>query len=439
MNRSQLYITVVMMLSVCGGPRAADHKTTAEGILSRTGKSVQPDSASPKSSLPPGVDLQQPLSPDDAVGIAIWNNPQLRADLATLGLAEADLVDAGLLRNPRLDLLVPVGAKPFELLLNFPIEVFWQRPRRIAASQQALDQLAQSLIQNGLNTARDARWAHADVVQALDRAAVAKQSAELRQRVSKLTEARLRAGDISELETIAAKTESASAEEQRLRFEHDVHVATGRLRATLGFSAERPELRVKPLAATPEVPPPIDSLLEKALAARPDLRAAEMAIAVAAKRAKWERSRILLLSAQLSSKEVGANGVLTGPGVGVELPVFSHNQGLVARAEAEVELASRQYVALKQRVALEVAETRAQLLQAVDALKAVREQVLPPLQRAVALAEDQYRKGDVAYLFVLEQNRGLIDAQLRVVDSEAAIRRAQAQLERSVGSRYDFK
>jgi len=428
-----------MMLSVCGGPRAADHKTTAEGILSRTGKSVQPDTASPKSSLPPGVDLQQPLSSDDAVGIAIWNNPQLRVDLATLGLAEADLVDAGLLRNPRLDMLLPVGAKPFELLLNFPIEVFWQRPRRIEASQQALDQLAQSLIQNGLNTARDARWAHSDMVQAVERAVVAKHSTELRQRVSQLTEVRLRAGDISELETIAAKTESASAEEQRIRFEHDVHVATERLRATLGFSAERPELRVKSLAATTEAPPPIHSLLEKAMAARPDLRAAEMAIGVATKRAKWERSRILLLSAQLSSKEVGANGVLTGPGVSVELPVFSHNQGLVARAEAEVELASRQYVALKQRVALEVAETRAQLVQALDALKAVREQVLPPLQRAVALAEDQYRKGDVAYLFVLEQNRGLIDAQLRVVDSEAAIRRAQAQLERSVGSRYDFK
>ena len=107
----------------------------------------------------------------------------------------------------------------------------------------------------------------------------------------------------------------------------------------------------------------------------------------------------------------------------------------MARAEAEVELASRQYVALKQRVALEVAEAREQLVQALDALNAVREQVLPPLRRAVALAEEQYKKGDVAYLFVLEQNRGLVDAQLRVVDSEAAIRRAQAQLERSVGSR----
>ena len=119
------------------------------------------------------------------------------------------------------------------------------------------------------------------MVQAVERAVVAKQSAELRQRVSKLTEARLRAGDISELETIAAKTESASAEEQHLRFEHDVQIATERLRATLGVLTERPDLRVKPLAATTEAPPPIDALLEKAMAARPDLRAAEMAIAVA--------------------------------------------------------------------------------------------------------------------------------------------------------------
>ena len=436
MNRSLLWIAAAMMLSCCASSKAANHKKTAEGILSRTGKSVQPRSGEAKSSLPPGVSLDQPLSSDDAVGIAVWNNPQLRADLATIGLAEADLIDAGLLRNPRLDMLMPVGAKPFELLLSLPVEMFWQRPRRIAASQQALDQLAQSLIQNGLNTARDARWAHADVVQAMERTAVAKQSAELRERVSQLTEVRLRAGDIGELETIAAKTEAASAAEQFVRFEHDVQLATERLRATLGFSAERPSLRVDLLPPKTEVPPPIETLLEKAMGARPDLRAAELAIATATKRAKWERSRILLLSAQLSSKEVGTNGVLTGPGASLELPVFNRNQGLIARADAEAELASRQYLALKQRVAFEVAEAREQLVQALDALKTVREQVLPPLRRAVALAEDQYKKGDVAYLLVLEQNRGLVDAQLRVVDSEAAIRRAQAQLERSVGSRF---
>ena len=115
MNKNLLFIAMAMMLFRLCRPRAATHKTTAEGILGRTGSAVHPDTPEARSSsLPPGVNLDQPLSPDDAVGIAIWNNPQLRADLATLGLAEADLVDAGLLRNPRLDMLMPVGAKPPE-------------------------------------------------------------------------------------------------------------------------------------------------------------------------------------------------------------------------------------------------------------------------------------------------------------------------------------
>jgi outer membrane protein TolC len=152
-------------------------------------------------------------------------------------------------------------------------------------------------------------------------------------------------------------------------------------------------------------------------------------------RAGWERSRIVLLSASLSSKEVGANGVLSGPGISAELPIFHHNQGLVTRADRDVEVASRRYLALKQRVAFEVTEAREQLLQAQQALAGTREAVLAPLRRGAGLAEEQYRSGDVSYLFVLENTRGLLDAQLRVSDLEAAVRRAQAQLERSVGTR----
>jgi hypothetical protein len=144
MNRGTPLLVLIVFLGGCSAPKVPPTTTTADGILSRTGKPVQPRSADFKSSLPPGVALDQPLTSDDATGIALWNNPQLRADLATLGLAESDLIDAGLMRNPRLDMLIPVGAKPFELLLNFPIEAFIQRPHRIAASQQALDQLAQS-------------------------------------------------------------------------------------------------------------------------------------------------------------------------------------------------------------------------------------------------------------------------------------------------------
>ena len=434
--RISVLLVVLVALGGCANRGTAVSATTGQEILIRTGHPIPPlDPGAEKSELPQGIQLGRPLSSDDAAAIALWNNPQLMVDLASLGVAEADLIEAGLLRNPRLDMLFPVGAKPFELLLTLPLDAFWQRPKRVAAAQRAYEQLAQSLIQNGLDTARDARWAHADLVHARQREAVAREAATLRQRISQLTGARLRAGDISELDAVAATVEAGSAQEQLARFEHDATLATERLRFTLGLALDRRAMEVTADEVSLTPPSPLDALLEKALAARPDLRAAELAVAAATQRAGWERSRVVLLSATLSSKEVGANGILSGPGISAELPIFHHNQGLIARADREVEAASRRYLALKQRVAFEVSEAREQLVQAQQALGRTREEILAPLRRGAALAEEQYQSGDVSYLFVLENTRGLLDTQLRVSDLEVVVRRARAQLERSVGTR----
>lgn len=44
--------------------------------------------------------LTQPLTADSSVEIALLNSPDLRVRLAELGVAEADLVQAGRLHNP---------------------------------------------------------------------------------------------------------------------------------------------------------------------------------------------------------------------------------------------------------------------------------------------------------------------------------------------------
>lgn len=423
----------VLLCGACAARRVSPEVATWDGVVQRTGKLLAPRVTQPQSPAPPGLDLGQPLSAEDAAAVALWNNPRLRADLASLGLAEADRLDAVLVRNPRLDMLIPVGAKPFELLLQLPTETFFQRPRPLAAAQQALDQLAQSLIQNALDVARDARWAHADLAQVLARVDWAKRSLKLRERLNELTMARLRAGDISALEAVSAEAEVRAAREQVERFEHDLSIAEERLRAILGLKRGPLQIRVTPPTAQP--PADLSTLLEKAMAFRPDLRAAELAVGAAAQRARWERSRVLWLAAQLSSKEVGSLGLLSGPGFNVELPLFHRNQGLIARAEAEVELASRSYLAAKQRVMLEVAEAREQLLQAQDSLKRLQQELVPTLERAVSLAQTQYQRGEAPFLLILEQTRARMDAELRIIDAEAAVRKAEAQLERSVGSK----
>jgi len=432
--KAMTVLFVALNLHAADQPPVGAMQTIGE-IRSRTGLPLPDNPSGPQPRFPPGIQLANPLSADEAAEVALWNNPQLWADLATLGIARGDLIDAGLLRNPRLDILFPVGAKPFELLLNFPVEVFWQRKRRVEASQAAYDQLAKSLVQNGLNTVRDARVAHADLVLAVRREKAAEEAAKLRERIAELTGVRLRAGDISELDGMAARTEAASSREQWIRLQHDSLLAVERFRLALGLALDRPA--VGAAGAPPDLtPPPVASdLLSTALVARPDLRAAELAIAAATKRARWERSRLALVAGQLSSKGIGTNGILTGPGLSAEIPIFHRNQGLIARADAEVEVASRQYLSVKQRVAFEVHESRELLVQAQEALRRLRDEVVPPLRRITELADDQYQKGDVAYLFVLEQSRGLVDAELRLADAEAAVSRARAQLERSVGTK----
>src|ERR1700754_2155795 len=122
--------------------------------------------------IPPGVALSDGLSEDEAVAIALWNNAVFHNDLAALGIARADLIEAGLLRNPLLSLLLPLTMSQLEATITFPAEVFFQRPRRVAAAKAELERVAQSLEQNALNLVRDVRVAYSDLLLARNRARV---------------------------------------------------------------------------------------------------------------------------------------------------------------------------------------------------------------------------------------------------------------------------
>jgi len=116
------------------------------------------------------------------VAIALWNNTALETALTSLGLARADLIDAGTLRNFNLQMLLPVGPKPFEMLIQAPIEAIWQRPRRMAAAKLNLEQAIQGLIAGGMTLTKDVRLAHAALEMSEKGAAVAANAAKLSDR-----------------------------------------------------------------------------------------------------------------------------------------------------------------------------------------------------------------------------------------------------------------
>ncbi len=423
-------------LAGCAGPRADLTGVSAE-LKQRTGIGMTATEPG-KIVVPADVSLEDGLTEAEAVTLAVWNNALFRETLADLGLSHADLVQAGMLPNPTLSMLIPVGAKPFEMTLKYPFEILWLRPRRVAAAKLDYERASQRLVQSGLDLIRDTRVAFADVTLANERLRLAEETLSLNQRIGQLSQARLRAGDASELETGQADSDTLQAREQVSRLRQDARISHERLRHQLGLGlgqwTERVEASWLPLQTNREV----EACLTNALAARPDLRAAEIGLEAAGKRIGLANAETFTLAAGINGKDIGSGAAkefLVGPSLDLALPVLNQNQGGVAQARAKFEKAARQYFTVRARIVLEVREAHTRLAQAQESHDLWRGKILPPLEESVRQAEKAYEAGNVSYLFVLDTSRKLADARLKAAVVASDVRRATAELERSVGQR----
>lgn len=430
---SRFPITLLALSLTACTPQSMGLNDVANDLEQRTGQHFA-ETGTDETAWPDNISLNDGLSDDELVSLALWNNPAFRATLADLGLSRADLVQAGMLPNPTLSMLMPFGAKPLEMTLIYPLEIFWLRPQRIETAKLDVEQTAHRLVQTGLDLIRDVRVAHAELTLAKERLKLAHSSVTLNQNIAELTHARLRAGDASELEVTNAQVDALQAQEQQGRFRHDCEIAKERLRNLAGLSLEQWPENISAEKLPDSNKFDAEKLLTEALNARPDLRAAEINVESAGERIGLAKAEVFKLTASLNAKQV--NGpLLAGPGLDVTLPIVNQNQGGIAQAQARFDKAASQYVATRQRIALDVREAHARLQQASESLKQWQQTILPPLQTAIQDAENAYAAGNVTYLFVLETQRRWLDAQLKTAQAAADLRRARAELERSVGQR----
>jgi len=424
-------LAIVVATAQIGGQSVSDQ------VRQRTGFDLAPSiSEAPATfSLPPGVTSTEQLSARDAVAIALWNNADLQADLAALDVSRTELTEAALFKNPSFSTLFAVGPKPFEFLLAWPIEELWQRKQRVKAAQLNVDSVATGLVQNGLNLIRDVRLAYTDLWFAESRARILQDSSDLRGRIAAFAQKRRDAGDGTGLDVSLARADSQSNAELARMSLADVEVIRAHLRYLLGLrQQDRPlSITVQP-SAPPQPLPPISVLFETAASNRPDLRAAEISVQAAAEKAKWERSQVLaMLAPTLSIKEVGTDGLRAGPGLNMEIPILSRNQGRISRADAEVVRSGKLYAALRARIEHEVVDAYVRAQQAQTALIQLQQQVRPAVEQSIQLSQRAYENGDIILLSVLEASRQRHDLDLREAEVSAALQRALAELERAVG------
>ena len=383
--------------------------------------------------MPPGASLDDGLTEDEAISIALYNNAAFQELLVDLGIARADLIQAGLLPNPEFVYFFPATDKPFKYLFDFPIEALWLRPIRVKAGERDADRANERLVQAGVDLIRDVRLAYADVLLARDRQRVANESLKLRGEIASFAAARLKAGDISEQEQATARVDALIATQETVRVAYDVPAAEERLRNLLGVGLLRGPLTLDPSPVPGRQTLDADMITLDALATRPDALAAAQLVEAARARVAFNKLAWVRLLGVLDATSGRVQGHEFSPAFRVTLPVFNYGQGGVARAEAELQRAERNQQTVANQIILDVQRAYVLYQQAAAEHEYVVKTIRPQVEDAIRLAQAAYQRGNATYLITLEATRQLLDNYLREATLQADLRRTWAELERSVG------
>jgi cobalt-zinc-cadmium efflux system outer membrane protein len=431
--------------------RRFDRDYVSRGIEERTGHSPAPAAAA---DFPPGVDLADGLSREEAVAAALWGNAEFSARMEELGIARADLLQAGLLRNPTLDVIFPVGRKDLELTAGLPLELLGQLFYRKKAASIDLEAKALRLIQAGIDLAARVKSAHAVLQYLALRSQRIGEIGRLLEESARLTRIRHQAGDVSAQAVRIAELELLGARQEEHVLAQERGVARERLNLLLGFEARRSDWQIAPSTETarapetapavppapgavpaplpaPPEPPGAAELISYALERRPDARAADLEASAAGERIGLARASTLPVVSPLFDVREG----VAGPGLSAEIPVFDFNQAGIARARAQERLAAKERLALRDLITAEVRQALEQVAGERRQVAFFRTEILPRAGEAARAAQRAFELGEESILVVIEASRKLAEAERELTRASLDLDQAEIELERSVGGR----
>jgi cobalt-zinc-cadmium efflux system outer membrane protein len=264
---------------------------------------------------------------------------------------------------------------------------------------------------------------------------LAQQNLKSFQNTVDISRERYRAGDISEGDYLKIKL-------QLLQFQTDVSQARlarvqalADLRRLLGYESVAPDYDVANSFDYRPVSANLEDLQAKALAARPDLRAAQQGVAAANSQYELARANGKRdITAQISYTHITALNTASFFG-SVELPIFDRNQGEIARTRYAITQAQEQQRATSDQVLTDVRDAYEALRTNDEVLQLYRSGYLDEARQNRDISEYAYKRGAASLLDFLDATRSYRATELAYRQALASYLLALEQLREAVGTR----
>ncbi|HSW45825.1 MAG TPA: TolC family protein [Phycisphaerae bacterium] len=482
-------LSAFLLMVVCGCASIKPDAKVNEAIdlvEQRTGE--RPEWTVSWDDEPPLWDGKAVLVLDQALGLALRNNRELRADIEMIGQANADLVQAGLLQNPSFNfmLMFPSGGGRAMLrssaLPMMPLQDLWLIPAREEVAKARLQQAVLRVADRAIEITEAVKKVYARLRYTQRAIELIGDNMQVVDQSTQIIRIRLASGQATQVEVNLSQIRHLRLRSELLAMEAGHRGAQRELLMLMGVAGATDQWVVQPLRELKDsLSPPADeaALLAMATEQRLDLKAAEWDTAAAerrialAAREGWpdlaigltfERAPAPPAQNQRFVGKLGnaaaqgtANAITgmppggpmvapfspkmrevkygLGPMIEMEVPIFDQNQAQVARAFHEYRQRVAEYEARLQEITRMVRETQVMFHQAYDQIEFYRREILPAVERNLAVARQAYVAGQEDLTVYLQVQEDLLMTRLRILEFCRDWLIRLAELERQVGGR----
>ncbi len=387
--------------------------------------------------------LANELSVDAATQIALLNNRSLQMTYEELGISQADLVQAGLLRNP-----VFFGSTRHSnrrsSVTNTEVGVVQDfldillRPARKQLAAAEFEKAKLRVADAVLNLAAGTKIAYRTLQGSMQVTAVLQTIATAAQVGYEFAQHQHEAGNISDLDLVAQQGLYEQARVDLAKAELVVLVDRERLTRLMSLWGDDTGWRIQGrLPNLPEEELPLDHVESMAISQRLDLVAERWEVKKIARALsitlhwRW----VPLIDVGVETERDTDRERVTGPTLAIQLPIFDQGQARIARVEAILRQSQQRMTVLAIGIRSEVREIRNRLLLARELAEHYRTVMIPLRERLVAESQRFYNFMLIGVYQLLQAKQDEIAAYRGYIEAVRDYWVARSDLERAVGGR----
>lgn len=389
-----------------------------------------------------------PLSAAEAVQIALLNNKHLQGVYEELMIAQADVVQAGLLKNPVFSAGVQFPLTDVQpdsggttRVVDLDVEQDFLSllliPARKRIAKAAFEAAKMRVGSEVIHLAYDVREAYFMLQGALHIVSMRQKALEAAEASRDFAQTLFDAGNLNEATIVEERAAVPQFELDLARSHADAYEAREKLTRLMGLWGKDAGFSVvERLPELPATDPSLEHAESIAVARRLDLSAASHEMQARSHSVAMAKNWRFLGGAGVGGHyHAEPDGRFVGPTGAVDVPLFDQKQAVIAGLEAELRQSRARYEALAVEVRSEVREARFHVKYARDRVDYLRKTVIPLRERLVTLKVEQHNAMAISVFELLIAKQNEVNAYREYLEAIRDYWIARSHLDRVAGGR----